>query len=485
MKPLSKGRAYIALAVIPWIALPSCKKRGEAVKSDLSQAGYKLTAEDWFLASQRNDIAALKKFHSAKFPIDTRNAAGDSALHAAAAAGAQGSADFLLDQKLPIDLPGANKRTPLMAAVIGDQKDMVQWLIKQGANPRLKDQDDFSPLMLAVKESRPHAVAELAAHDRENLDAALLLAALVGRAEVIDSLTNYGASIYAKMEDGRTPLMIAAENGHTDAVKLLLDLGANRLAVDSEGKTAADLATAAEHPEIVALINREPSADELALDSPEEIAAAMDERVDAAIAKSNNSLSNKSENNKPATPRARSTSIEGAVITKTTVQTANTTPTPALIMRHYREKEVPIRIKSVQGDTATLQIASATTREAKVRSGEKIPGSNLTVVRVQRRMGNSKVNPDSLAEISTIEVRDDSTGATREWVAGVSSSSHDPIALVEDTATGKRYTASPGQKFRSADGNEYLISDVRPNQIIVQETATGTVQTIPLRGPRG
>jgi hypothetical protein len=57
--------------------------------------------------------------------------------------------------------------------------------------------------------------------------------------------------------------------------------------------------------------------------------------------------------------------------------------------------------------------------------------------------------------------------------------------LIEDSATGRRYTATPGQKFKSADGATFIISDVRPNQIVIEDTASGAVQTIPLRGPRG
>jgi hypothetical protein len=59
------------------------------------------------------------------------------------------------------------------------------------------------------------------------------------------------------------------------------------------------------------------------------------------------------------------------------------------------------------------------------------------------------------------------------------------VALVEDAATGKRYLATPGQRFKAADGEEYFISDVRPNQMVIQNVASRSVQTIPLRGPRG
>lgn len=473
--------------------LPSCNKRGESVKSDLGEAGYQLTTADWFRASRENDVAALKKFISGKFPADTRNAEGDSALHAAAAAGAQGSADFLLNRGLAVDLRGAAERTPLMAAVLGDQTGMVRWLLRQGADPGLKDKDGFKPLMLAVREGRPGAVGELAAYNREDLDAALLLAALVGRADVIDALTNFGASVYARMEDGRTPLMIAAENGHVEAVKLLLDIGASRFTTDPDGRTAADMATASGHPEVAALISRDPLPADLALESPLEIAKSMDAFVDAAdvkVALGNSGEAPVSPENVP--PRAASKPIAGETLSSPVASQASRKspagggfPMPPLVMRHFREKEVPLSVKSVQGDIATVSIAGAAPREVKVRAGDPIPGSNLVIVRVQRRMEDSKVNVGRPVEISVVEIRDRSTGTTREWISGVPSKAHDPVALVEDAATGQRYLASPGQRFKGADGAEYLISDIRPNQMVIREVASGAVQTIPLRGPRG
>lgn len=477
------------------------------MKSDLGEAGYQLTTADWFRASRGNDASALKKFVAGGFATDTRDETGDSALHAAAFSGARDSADFLLDRGMSVDLRGAADRTPLMSAVMGDQASMVRWLLRQGADPRLKDKEGFAPLMLAVREGKPGPVEELAPYNRENLDPAILLAALVGRTEVIDTLTNYGASVYARMEDGRTPLMIAAENGHAESVKLLLDIGAGRLSTDAAGHTAADLATTAGHTGIVELLSREPLPAELVLETPAEIAKSMDAYVDAAAAPV--STDGKNPTSDPATPpnavrkpASPSVPIQGEVLSAAVAAAApgpgNQDPSqpppaagseaprlPPLVMRHYRERELPVQVRSVEGETATLAINGKSPQDVKVRPGETIPGSRLVVLRVQRRMESSKLNLGTPMEVSVVEVRDTATGATREWTSGVPSGAHDPIALIEDSATGRRYTASPGQRFKTADGGEFIISDVRPNQLVIEDAATGTTQTIPLRGPRG
>ncbi|WP_193214762.1 hypothetical protein, partial [Luteolibacter marinus] len=82
------------------------------------------------------------------------------------------------------------------------------------------------------------------------------------------------------------------------------------------------------------------------------------------------------------------------------------------------------------------------------------------------------------------EVEDTGNGSRRELVSGLASTAHDPVALVEDAA-GRRYLAKAGQKFQGADGAEYVVDDVRPNQIVIENKSTGGVLTVPLRGPRG
>lgn len=154
-------------------------------------------------------------------------------------------------------------------------------------------------------------------------------------------------------------------------------------------------------------------------------------------------------------------------------------------MRQYRERELPLRIRGVDGESAAIEIIGTSRRELRVKPGETIPDSRLVVTSVRQRVESSKLNLGRPTEVSVVEVRDTTSGETREWITGLPAAAHDPVALIEDTATGKRYLATPGRSFKSADGTGYIVSDVRPNQIVIENTATGATRTLPLRGTRG
>ncbi|BCU79778.1 ankyrin repeat domain-containing protein [Luteolibacter sp. LG18] len=475
------------------VTLAGCGDKEKASKRDLSDAGYQLTENDWFRAAADDDAAALEKFLRGGIALGAKNPEGNTALHVAAAAGAQKAAKFLLDRKLAIDEPGAGGRTPLMEAIRAGKVDMVRWLLRQGANPKAKDAEGYKPLMLAVKEGRAEMIGDLAASDRDDLDGALLAAALLGKAAVIDELTKYGASVYARMDDGRTALMVAAENGHAEAAKLLVDIGSNRFTKDPEGHTAADLAAAAGHADLAKQLSSEPGQQDFALKSDEQIGKEMTSFVDEAEAgdapvdAGTGSSSPKARQGRPHDPAV---AIEGRALGVSSPVGAAPATSPAtgpvgLVMRHFRQRELPIEVQHVEGTTARLQVRGGGAREIKVSEGEVIPGSRLKVIRVQRRYESVKDSAAKPAEVSIVEVEDTASGVRRNLIAGTPSSAHDPVALVEDAATGQRYLASPGQRFTGADGSHYTVADVRPNQIVIENKETGAVQTLPLRGPRG
>ncbi|MCP5531718.1 MAG: ankyrin repeat domain-containing protein [Akkermansiaceae bacterium] len=481
-----------------------CRKPVEAKRSELEEAGFSWTTEDWFRAARADNLQVLNQFLASGFTADSRDDTGDTALHAAAEAGAESVADQLLDSGLPPDLPGADERTPLHAAVAGDQPKMIGWLIRQGADPSLKNKDGFSPLLLAVRDDRPACVEELAIHQRDQLDDALLLAAITGRPRCIDVITNYGGSVYARMDDGRTPLMLAAENGQLDSVKLLLELGASRFSTSDSELTAVEYARNAGHEDIATLIEEGPAGGLVGLESEEEIGLEMSHFVDArAAGETPAAVDAPAENGTGASSGTTASapppvSLAGAVVSaaapapttpsgsSASVGTSHDTPAmPPLVMRHYRESELPLRILPAEDDGARVTVFGADTPATEIASGNRVPGSTLEVLRVSRRMEDSKLSAGEQIEVSVVEVKDTESGETRTLTSSLPASAHDPLALVEDAATGRRYVAAAGQRFRSEGGDEYLVADVRPTQIVIENVTTGEVTTLPLRGPRG
>jgi len=179
------------------------------------------------------------------------------------------------------------------------------------------------------------------------------------------------------------------------------------------------------------------------------------------------------------TPRGTS-----VIATSITSKEASNQADP-VIMRQFRQRGLPLVVAHVAGDSAEIAMAGNSTKIMKVAAGEAIPGTHLRVVSVHRKMKSTKLNNGEPIEVSVVEIEDTANGRRRELMAGVESTAHDPVALVEDSVSGARYVAGVGQKFRGGDGAEYVVADVRPNQIILENTANHQTRTISLRGARG
>ena len=89
---------------------------------------------------------------------------------------------------------------------------------------------------------------------------ALQEAAAANKIDVARILIAHGADVNQADNTGATPLESAAWTGNTDMVRLLLEHGADPNITDDNGNTALFYAVKYHHPDIIALLNAQPSA---------------------------------------------------------------------------------------------------------------------------------------------------------------------------------------------------------------------------------
>jgi hypothetical protein len=142
----------------------------------------------------------------------------------------------------------ASGQTPLMAAARGNDEKIVEYLLKQGANPNLTSPLGFSPLLLAAEKgnfeivkSLVYAQADVNYHGFKGYTP-LMLAARHGHLGVTQYLLENGADINAKSRHQSTPLMLALQAGQLKAVVVLLQHHPDLDVKDKDGDDALTIA---------------------------------------------------------------------------------------------------------------------------------------------------------------------------------------------------------------------------------------------------
>lgn len=113
------------------------------------------------------------------------------------------------------DMSSPNKFTALIYAARSGATEIVDELIKNGADASLADSTGFTPLMGA---------------------------AWFGKSDALRSLINAGADIDAVNNNGNTAMMEAASMGHTHIVSELIRAGASLTKINYSGKSVHDIA---------------------------------------------------------------------------------------------------------------------------------------------------------------------------------------------------------------------------------------------------
>lgn len=173
-----------------------------------------------------------------------------SALMGAAAYDHADVVQLLLDKRADVNLQGNEQYTALdYVAHNKGSLEIVQKLLKAGADPNIKNQYGDTALMLAIDKENLHLVPPLLkagadANAESNAGfVPLIQAARIGDVDTVKVLLEYGADInYQAKTKKDTALILAADNNHLDVIKFLLNAGADPSIKNVTGKNAAGYA---------------------------------------------------------------------------------------------------------------------------------------------------------------------------------------------------------------------------------------------------
>lgn len=151
-----------------------------------------------------------------------------NSLHSAARVGDVAEIKSLLARGFSIDSRDDKGETPLIKATVLDELQALKYLLENGADPSLQDNNGWNVLHWASLRGNPDVIELLISH-----------------VPSIDSITNEGA----------TPLMVAAADCHNlQAVKCLLEKGADPSLQDNKGRNVLHCASLSGNPEVIELI---------------------------------------------------------------------------------------------------------------------------------------------------------------------------------------------------------------------------------------
>lgn len=199
----------------------SVLKEGSPWSSSKDQAALRKALQK---ASARDNLNIIDLLLRKGAEVDAQTEDEFPALFRAAQTGQTAVLVELLSQRPDLEARDRNGQTPLFVASVKGYANIVELLLARGATVDAQDKDARTPLLaLAADKSSASAWN-------------------TGASEVVRLLVSHGSNVNFKDKIGRTPLLWAATNGHYDLVRTLLETGADVFAVNNRGRTALHLA---------------------------------------------------------------------------------------------------------------------------------------------------------------------------------------------------------------------------------------------------
>ncbi|KAJ8411760.1 hypothetical protein AAFF_G00153980 [Aldrovandia affinis] len=167
---------------------------------------------------------------------------GDTLLHLAIIHEAKDYATRMIEHSRNhpfLNTQNHQRQTPLHLAVIMDQPQIVERLLKAGCDPRLVDECGNTALHIACKKGSLHCFSVLTQGCTQQLPSILTshnysghnclhLVSIHGFLSLVERLIELGADLNAQEQcNGRTPLHLAVDLQNLELVQLLVTKGAN------------------------------------------------------------------------------------------------------------------------------------------------------------------------------------------------------------------------------------------------------------------
>jgi ankyrin repeat protein len=237
-----------------------------AGKIDVNQTNDRgSTALDWAAArGQLDTVRLLLEKGASPGTID-------EGFVAAAETGYVDVMRLLLEKGARVDEVGskallAAARSTSVGADVEHRNDAVKLLLSRGVNVNAKDNEGWTPLLLATDHNMPSVVQTLL-DGNADVNAkcecsgylsggwtALMVASREGRADLVKMLVARHAVVDLRNKTGRTALAVAAAKGDADVARILLDDGADANAPDDDGRTPLMYAAAEGNLDVVRLL---------------------------------------------------------------------------------------------------------------------------------------------------------------------------------------------------------------------------------------
>ncbi len=256
------------------------QKAADAVHSVLSQVRNKAglwmnRVSEWletsdmacFQAADKNDLPHLKELlENYDKSVDIQEPeGGETLLMAAVCQNNKEMVDFLLSQGASVNLQNDAGETALVYAVERDCLPIADALLKAGAKTDIEDKKGYTPVMHALKKGAQKMIMLLALYDKNLMEIsglrnkttvstpsyeetmaqteALINAVLSQDEKQVQKLLDEKVNVNAGDQNGITPLMFAVQTHQIRMVEQLLRAGADAQQRSFKGERAMDFIT--------------------------------------------------------------------------------------------------------------------------------------------------------------------------------------------------------------------------------------------------